>query len=102
MQTEGERGTVVEVWRVYGLTIIQIVATEGEKTCSNLEQGVLNWFQRRELEGCQKTKAQRRKLGEVSCSREDCYCRGWLQLIEDHEGSSNEKWVELLRTRRSI
>jgi len=28
----------------YGLTIMQIVAVEGEKTCSNLERGVLNWF----------------------------------------------------------
>ena len=34
----------------------------------------------------------------------DCYCRGWLQLTEDHESSSTEEmqWVELLRTRRSI
>jgi len=42
-------------WRVYGLTVVQMVAAEGEKICSNLEQGVLNWFQRREPEGCQKT-----------------------------------------------
>jgi len=44
------------------------MTTEGEKTCNNLEQGVLNRFQRRELEGCQKTKIKR-NLGEVSCSR---------------------------------
>ena len=79
-----------------------MVAAKGEKICSNLEQGVLNWFQRREPEGCQKTECG--GLGEVSCNRGDCYCRGWLQLTEDHEGSSTEgmQWLELLRTRRSI
>jgi len=43
---------------------VQIVTAEGEKIRSNLEQGVLNWFQRREPEGCQKTKGG--GLGEVS------------------------------------
>ena len=55
MQAEGERGTIVLSWRVYGLIVVQMAAAEGEKICSNLEQGVLNWFQRREPEGCQKT-----------------------------------------------
>ena len=79
-----------------------MAAAEGEKICSNLEQGVLNWSQRREPEGCQKTECG--GLGEVSCNREDYYCRGWLQLTEDHEGNSTEEtqWLELLRIRRSI
>ena len=66
-----------------------MAAAEGEKICSNLEKGVLNWFQRREPEGCQKTECG--GLGEVSCNRGDYYCKGWLQLTEDHEGNSTEE-----------
>ena len=62
-----------------------MAAAEGEKICSNLEQGVLNWFQRGEnqkdakrpsaeglvryhvTERCQKTECA--GLGEVSCNR---------------------------------
>lgn len=55
VQAEGEGGIVVVKTGDF-ITVMQRMTVEGEKTCSNLEQGVLNWFQRREIEGCQKTK----------------------------------------------
>lgn len=50
MQAEGEQVQFLKL-ESYGLTVMQRMTVEGEKTCSNLERGVLNWFQRREPEG---------------------------------------------------
>jgi len=52
--------------------------------------------QKRELKRCRKSKP-RGKLGEVSCSREDCYCRGFVAAHKKIiKGVPLTKWVELL------
>ena len=45
-----------------------MAAAEGEKICNNLEKDA-----KRPSAG---------GLGDISCNRGDCYCRGWLQLTE--------------------
>ena len=44
MQGEGEEVQLLNYGEFMGFTVMQIATAEGEKTCNNLEQGVLNWF----------------------------------------------------------
>lgn len=62
----------------YDLTVTQRMATEGEKICSGLEHGVLKWFQRRELEGGQKTKLRGESVVRYFVAEEDYYCRNFV------------------------
>ena len=103
MQAEGEEVQLLKYGDFMVFTVMQIAATEGEKTCSNLEQGVLKWFQRRENQkDAKRLKLRGESLVRYHVAEEYCYCRGWLQLTKDHKGNSTRMWVELLRIRRSI
>ncbi len=69
----------VQDWRVCGLyVVVQIAAEEGDNTCSNLEHGVLKWFHRRDNQRGVEILSSRENIGEVLCSREDSYCRGFV------------------------
>jgi len=79
---------------------VRRLATTYSKECSIDSRG-------ENQKDAKRLKLKGESLVRYRVAEEDCYCRGWLQLTEDHEGSSTEKWVELLRdkekhmTRRS-
>ena len=56
-----------------------------------------NDSQKREPERCQKTKLRGEKLGEVSCSKEDRYYRGFVAVHRKIiKAVPLRRWVELL------